>query len=145
MGVEGLDEKYARGKYPREAWPWDRADPHADAVNHDWAKPEQWDGMAEYDGIGKLNTSIYELYVFGGDHHLCIHASSLCTPSLSPVPAHNPTYGKKLKFACSVIGQQFGEHWWPIANFEFPNFLHYYRASLVKLCAPSFSVWWAMS
>ena len=25
--------------------------------------------------------------------------------------------------------------WWPIANFKFPDFLHYYRASLVKLCA----------
>eukprot|EP00892_Ulva_mutabilis_P004822 jgi/Ulvmu1/2711/UM014_0167.1 len=93
MGVEGLDSKYPRGKYPRESWPWSRPDPHEDAVSLDWARPGEWDGISDYNGLNKLNTSIYEF----------------------------------------VIGQQFGEHWWPIANFEFPNFLHYYRASLVKL------------
>ena len=36
---------------------------------------------------------------------------------------------------CSEIGRDIGGVFWPIANFEFPRFLHYYRASLVKLCA----------
>lgn len=85
MGVEGLDEKYARGKYPREAWPWDRADPHADAINLDWAKPAEWDGIAEYNAIGKLNTSIYELYVFVvlASQHPCAHS---CVHSHVPAP-----------------------------------------------------------
>lgn len=63
MGVEGVDTKYARGKYPRESWPWDRPDAHGDATDLDWAKPALWDHASEYDGRGKLNTSIYELYV----------------------------------------------------------------------------------
>jgi hypothetical protein len=37
---------------------------------------------------------------------------------------------------CSEIGRRINGVFWPIANFEFPRFLHYYRASLVKLCAP---------
>jgi hypothetical protein len=62
MGVEGLDAKYPRGKYPREAWPWDRPDPHGNISAYTWARPADWDGVSPYDGVGKLNTSIYELY-----------------------------------------------------------------------------------
>jgi hypothetical protein len=62
MGTFGRDSEYPRGKYPREAWPWDRPDPHDDVMTYDWAQPEQWDGVSAYSGVGKLNTSIYELY-----------------------------------------------------------------------------------
>lgn len=64
MGVEGMDARYPRGRYPREAWPWNRTDAHGDAAMN-WAMPAEWDGTSEYNGQGKLNTSIYELYVSG--------------------------------------------------------------------------------
>lgn len=71
MGVEGLDSKYPRGKYPREVWPWDRPDPHDDALLLDWARPAEWDGISAYDGLNKLNTSIYELYA-SVSHQSCV-------------------------------------------------------------------------
>ena len=63
MGLEGLDAKHPRGKYPREAWPWDRPDPHDDVAAYPWARPADWDGVSAYDGTNKLNTSIYEMCV----------------------------------------------------------------------------------
>ena len=65
MGQEGMDTKYKRGKYPREDWPWHRADPHLDTLSFDWARPDQWyiDDYL-YNAVNKLNTSIYQLYAF---------------------------------------------------------------------------------
>ena len=66
-GWYGMDTKYPRGKYPREAWPWDRPDAHGDVSTHNWAKPNLWDGVSEYSAWDaatseyRLNTSIYEL------------------------------------------------------------------------------------
>ena len=82
MGLEGLDTRYPRGKYPREAWPWDRADPHGDVATYTWARPNEWDGVSVYDGRNKLNTSIYELCV-PARWLACVHDAtvhSFCAP-----------------------------------------------------------------
>jgi hypothetical protein len=87
MGVEGLDTKYPRGKYPREAWPWDRPDPHDDVLLYNWARPGDWDGLSPYDGVEKLNTSIYELYVLSpiADRMLDKHLIHSCWWEECPV------------------------------------------------------------
>jgi hypothetical protein len=67
-GIYGLDSKFPRGKYPREAWPWNRKDAHADATAYNWAKPALWNKASKYSAWDastsqyKLNTSIYQLY-----------------------------------------------------------------------------------
>lgn len=188
MGVEGLDTKYPRGKYPREAWPWDRASPHDDVAAYTWARPNEWDGISAYDGTNKLNTSIYELcaarrvvlivrpdavaplmFVLsvvlrtgprsdqilghpGAFAAVCrcqttfppvLRCALVAVLSAADVASHEIscrmwfTSVRRSRLACSVVGQEVNGAFWPIANFEFPDFLHYYRASLVTLCAPS--------
>jgi hypothetical protein len=62
MGMEGMDPKLPRGKYPRSTYPWNRADRHMDANIYTWNKPELWNGVSAYDGRGKFNVTIFELY-----------------------------------------------------------------------------------
>lgn len=89
-GWYGADAKYPRGKYPREAWPWDRSDAHGDAAAYKWAKPSEWDGSSPYSawdaaaGAYNLNTSIYELC--GSSNNLQPVVEHVCQNGAESIP-----------------------------------------------------------